>query len=61
MKHPEYGEYFLKSQNKGFNELSTKDRDLILEVVKYHHERIDGTGYPYGLSDSEIPTSAKIC
>lgn len=61
IKHPEYGEYFLKSQNKGFNELSTKDRDLILEVVKYHHERIDGTGYPYGLSDSEIPTSAKIC
>lgn len=34
---------------------------MILDVVKYHHERVDGTGYPYGLSDQEIPLAAKIC
>ena len=34
-------------------------RDLI-PIVKYHHERIDGTGYPEGLKNGEIPLAAKI-
>lgn len=34
-------------------------RDLI-PIVKYHHERIDGKGYPEGLSNDEIPLAAKI-
>ncbi len=34
-------------------------RDLI-PIVKYHHERIDGKGYPDGLSSDEIPLAAKI-
>ena len=32
----------------------------IAEIVLAHHERIDGRGYPYGLSGDEIPTIAKI-
>lgn len=34
-------------------------RDLI-PIVKYHHERIDGTGYPEHLKGNQIPLSAKI-
>lgn len=34
-------------------------RDLI-PIVKYHHERIDGKGYPEGISNDEIPLAAKI-
>ena len=34
-------------------------RDLI-PIVKYHHEHIDGTGYPEKLKGDEIPLSAKI-
>jgi len=34
-------------------------QDLI-PIVKYHHERIDGKGYPYGLKNNEIPLGAKI-
>ncbi len=30
------------------------------EIVLAHHERIDGRGYPRGLSGEEIPTIAKI-
>ena len=30
------------------------------EVVLYHHERYDGSGYPYGLQGDEIPLAAKI-
>ncbi|MBQ4059286.1 MAG: response regulator [Lachnospiraceae bacterium] len=29
-------------------------------VVMYHHERFDGTGYPYGLKGEEIPLEARI-
>ncbi len=29
-------------------------------AAKYHHERVDGRGYPDGLSDREIPYIAKI-
>jgi response regulator RpfG family c-di-GMP phosphodiesterase len=30
------------------------------EVVLYHHEKYDGTGYPMGLRGSEIPLFARI-
>ncbi len=34
-------------------------RDLI-PIVKYHHERVDGKGYPEGLTKDQIPLAAKI-
>jgi len=30
------------------------------QIIKYHHERIDGTGYPDGLKNKEIPLLARI-
>lgn len=30
------------------------------EIVLYHHEHWDGTGYPKGLQEDEIPLSARI-
>jgi putative nucleotidyltransferase with HDIG domain len=32
----------------------------VAEVILYHHERIDGTGYPAGLIGREIPLLARI-
>lgn len=32
----------------------------ILDIVKYHHERYDGKGYPLGLKESQIPLNAQI-
>jgi HD-GYP domain-containing protein (c-di-GMP phosphodiesterase class II) len=29
-------------------------------MAKYHHERLDGRGYPEGLVDEQIPLGAKI-
>ncbi|UFT98431.1 HD-GYP domain-containing protein [Radiobacillus kanasensis] len=32
----------------------------VLDVVLYHHERYDGTGYPEGIKKDKIPLSARI-
>ncbi len=32
----------------------------IVPIIRYHHERYDGSGYPYGLSGEEIPLEAQI-
>jgi putative nucleotidyltransferase with HDIG domain len=32
----------------------------ITAMVRHHHERLDGAGYPLGLSGSEIPIGARI-
>ncbi len=32
----------------------------IIDAVRYHHERCDGSGYPYALSGEQIPLMAKI-
>jgi HD-GYP domain-containing protein (c-di-GMP phosphodiesterase class II) len=35
-------------------------RRAISDAVLFHHERFDGSGYPFGLKDDEIPLSARI-
>jgi putative two-component system response regulator len=35
--------------------------DLAAQMALTHHERIDGTGYPGGLSGDEIPIEGRIC
>jgi HD-GYP domain-containing protein (c-di-GMP phosphodiesterase class II) len=33
---------------------------ILREIVAYHHEYMDGTGYPFGLQSADIPISARI-
>lgn len=32
----------------------------VVEIIKYHHEKYDGTGYPNGTKGDEIPLGARI-
>ncbi|BAZ44993.1 response regulator receiver modulated metal dependent phosphohydrolase [Chondrocystis sp. NIES-4102] len=37
-----------------------RNRSGVLPIIRHHHERWDGTGYPDGLSGTEIPYLAQI-
>lgn len=37
-----------------------RNRSGVLPIIRHHHERWDGTGYPDGLSGQEIPYPAQI-
>lgn len=50
-KHPSIGIQIL--------EPLLEDRTA-LDIVRHHHERWDGTGYPDGLAGEEIPLAARI-
>jgi HD-GYP domain-containing protein (c-di-GMP phosphodiesterase class II) len=45
----------------GFARMVSMDVEdpLILDLVRYHHERWDGLGYPYGFSGEVIPVAAR--
>ena len=34
--------------------------ERVARIVRHHHERIDGSGYPDGLADDEIPIESRI-
>lgn len=50
-KHPLYSYYACAD--------TIYDRD-ILNMVLLHHERVDGKGYPYGLTSNQIPNLVKV-
>lgn len=51
-QHPAIGADKVLKPNKSLHDL--------IPMVKYHHEHIDGTGYPFGLKGDDIPLSARI-
>lgn len=50
-KHPEMG-FNILSKSRGMKEIA--------QIVLYHHERWDGSGYPKGLKGNEIPLGSRI-
>jgi HD-GYP domain-containing protein (c-di-GMP phosphodiesterase class II) len=51
-KHPIYGYQILK-KNKNINR-------FVLLGTLLHHERLDGTGYPFGLEEGQLPFCVQI-
>ena len=40
--------------------LPLKSFRLVVPIIRHHHEKLDGTGYPDGLRGNQIPLTAKI-
>lgn len=58
---PEEFESIKKHVNHGVKILEDiKQLKEVVEIIKFHHERYDGTGYPLGLKGEETPLNAKI-
>jgi len=56
--HPIIGSYALRKA-----ETTLENAEFLKyahEIVTYHHEKWDGTGYPYGLAGEDIPLSARV-
>ena len=51
-KHPQDGEAVLK--------LTRQLPEEVLKIVRHHHERVDGKGYPDGLAGDQVPLGARI-
>ncbi|MBW9113998.1 HD-GYP domain-containing protein [Rhizobium cauense] len=51
--HPERG-YQLLKQHPGVP-------DLVLEICRFHHEALDGSGYPLGLRAAQLTLPIRIC
>lgn len=51
-KHPIYGGKILRK--------NIRISDEVISAVEQHHERVDGRGYPYGLTGNQISKYGKI-
>jgi putative nucleotidyltransferase with HDIG domain len=50
-RHPEWGAEMVRT---------VPGLEAVALIVRLHHERPDGTGYPHGLTDERIPMASKI-
>jgi len=50
-KHPLIGAIMVEPIDHIYN---------ISEIIKYHHERVDGLGYPFGIAGVKVPLKANI-
>jgi putative two-component system response regulator len=37
-----------------------RDHPVLLAIIRHHHERVDGSGFPDGLAGDDIPLAARI-
>jgi HD-GYP domain-containing protein (c-di-GMP phosphodiesterase class II) len=58
--HTTRGREIINTMLLNFNIKCLKDIDMIRNIVEYHHESIDGNGYPEGLVGKNIPLEARI-
>lgn len=58
--HVHAGMEIVESIASGFHVGSGQHVDLLRNIVRYHHEAVDGSGYPSGCLGPDIPLEARI-
>lgn len=59
-KHVDFGTEALKKEQNCKEEELPYFVKIALEIIGTHHEKYDGTGYPIGLSDEDIPLPGRL-
>lgn len=57
--HPLIGVDILKKISIGIDNEFTKSLDVAENIIAYHHEKWDGSGYPHNLKGEDIPFEAR--
>ncbi|WP_028389986.1 HD domain-containing phosphohydrolase [Bacillus cihuensis] len=58
--HPLIGADILNKMSKEINYDFIKSMEVAENIILYHHEKWDGTGYPFNLEGEKIPFEARI-
>lgn len=58
--HPLIGRQMIDALSDNFGFDQVPHFDLLKSLVEYHHETLNGSGYPHGLCGTEIPMAARI-
>ena len=57
-KHSVFGDQIIREAKRG--DIPPQTVEYAAQIARYHHERIDGTGYPEGLRGDAIPLCAQV-
>jgi len=60
LRHPIIGAELLEQYRDTMFE-NVAQAQMVIDIVRYHHEHSDGSGFPYGLKNADIPFMAGIC
>lgn len=58
--HATKGRKMIDDLLKNFGLVNFEHVDVLRNIAEYHHEAINGTGYPMGIKGNEIPLEARI-
>ncbi len=58
--HPLIGRQMVDTLAGSFGFQKIAHFNMLRALVEYHHEALDGSGYPHGLCGAEIPLAARI-
>lgn len=58
--HTVYGAKVLRTADENLKHMGRSIYQMGIEIAEGHHEKWDGSGYPFGLEGEKIPLSARI-